>query len=83
MDDRTRLTSLQGLAPPATGWLAGYIVSSDDYCTVAATSADYGDVAQWRSRAAWIPRYADEGEELLCPRGRFQVDSLLEEPASA
>ena len=78
MDDRTRLTSLQGLAPPATGWLAGYIVSSDDYCTVAATAADYGDVGQWRSRAAWIPRRADVGEELFCPRDCFQVDSLTQ-----
>ncbi len=83
MDDRTRLTSLQGLAPPATGWLAGYIVSSDDYCTVAATSADFGDVAQWKSRAAWIPRRADIGEEMYCKRDRFQVDSLLEATTSA
>ena len=83
VDDRTRLTSLQGLGPPTTGWLMGYIVASSDYRTVAATAADYGDVAQWMSRAAWIPRYADEGEELLCSRDRFQVDSLLEEPASA
>lgn len=82
MDDRVRLTSLQGLAPPATGWLAGYIVSSDDYCTVAATSADYGDVAQWKCRPAWIPRRADIGEELFCSRDCFQVDSLLETTTS-
>lgn len=82
VDDRVRLTSLQGLGPPTTGWLTGYIISSNDYRTVAATPADYGDVAQWKSRCAWIPRYADEGEELLCPRDCFQVDSLLEKPTS-
>jgi len=82
MDDRTRLTSLQGLGPPATGWLTGYIISSNDYRTVAATAADYGDVAQWESRSAWIPRRADIGEELFCPRDRFQVDSLLNQRAS-
>jgi len=78
VDDRIRLTSLQGLGPPATGWLTGYIISSKDYLTVAATAADYSDISQWKSRRAWIPRYADEGEEMLCPSDRFQVDSLLE-----
>ncbi len=82
VDDRVRLTSLQGLGPPATGWLTGYIISSDDYRTVAATAADYSDISQWKSRRAWIPRYADEGEELLCLRDCFQVDSLLDKPAS-
>jgi hypothetical protein len=83
VDDRTRLTSLQGLGPPATGWLIGYIISSNDYRTVAGTAADYSDVAQWRSRRAWIPRYADEGEELLCSRDCFQVDSLVERRPAA
>ncbi len=81
VDDRVRLTSLQGLAPPATGWLAGYVISSNDYRTVAATAADYGDVAQWRSRSAWIARRADIGEEMFCSRDCFQVDSLLRELA--
>ena len=83
VDDRVRLTSLQGLGPPATGWLTGYIISSNDYRTVAAMAADYGDVAQWKCRPAWIPRRADIGEELFCSRDRFQVDSLMERAVSA
>jgi len=83
VDDRTRLTSLQGLGPPATGWLVGYIISANDYRTVAATAADYSDISQWKSRRAWIPRYAEEGEEMLCPSDRFQVDSLLAAPATS
>ena len=45
---------------------------------IPAMTTDYADVARWKSRRTWIPRYTHEGEEWLCPAEPFQVNSLLE-----
>ncbi len=80
VDYRTMLTSLQTLRPPATHRLAGYILGSQGFETVAFIPARESDIQIWKRRRAWIPRLADFDDELYCQRERCEIHSLLKKP---
>lgn len=76
VDDRTRLETMQMRLPK----LYAYALSNSPRTAIAVVSAQGHEIAQWRERRCFVPRYADYDVEMSAPAEAFDVYSLLKWP---